>query len=130
MSQLTRDNHIDLAVFTVDRASAYGCGAASYGKLRTLFPSYERRTWLLHDEAHRERTQLLVAGVLGDWCDANRRFTTTCTLVPLSTPAEGDAAIVTFPSQSAITFLRHAGVDIRPFGAGCHPQKPTTCRDH
>ncbi len=127
LSNLARRTRIDLAVFTVDRASAYGCGAALYGEVRTLFPAYERRTWLLHDEARRRRRQLLVVGVGADWCTSVSPLVSSCKLVPLVAPADGSAAIVSFPQQSAISLLRRLGFPVRRFGPGCHPRERRTC---
>lgn len=124
MSRLANAERTDLVVFIGDRASAYGCGAAAYGSVRTLYPEYERRTWLLHDEAERTRTRVLVFGVQPTFCDQVVAFVTSCRLSSLSTPEEGLAATTTFASQSALKFLQDAGVRIRPFGDDCEPAKP------
>ncbi len=70
MRGLARSTGIALVAFTLDPAAAYGCGAAAYGSIRTLYPHYERRTWLLHDEASRLRDRLLVWGVSDRFCEA------------------------------------------------------------
>ena len=127
MRGLARSTGIALVAFTDDRAAAYGCGAAAYGSIRTLFTPYERRTWLLHDEANRSRDGLLVWGVSHQFCEQVQHLSSSCALHAAVDPSDGLVAAVRFRPQSALTFLRAAGVGVRPFGPHCHPWEPTTC---
>ena len=42
-------------------------------------------------------------------------------------PGEPGVAVVRFRAQPAIEVLRRLGLQIRPFGPGCHPRQPSTC---
>ena len=101
-----------LAVFLVDRTPAYACGALAYGKLTTIFPSYERRTWILQEEAVRPRDALLLVDV-----DPEAACRRVALLEPgaLCGPVGAEMVVVRYRARSAIDFLRSLGVDVRRF---------------
>ncbi len=102
----------DLILFH-DRATAYACGAEDYGKLTTLFPPYDRRTWLLHQEEHHDRTKFLVAEAPSTFCvhALQTNAVTSCVLDPV-TPS---IAVVQTVPRSAIETWRRLGETVRPF---------------
>jgi hypothetical protein len=108
----TRRYGTDLILFH-DRATAYACGAEDYGKYTTLYPQYDRRTWLMHQEEHRNRTEFLVAEVPSTFCEHALRGTavTSCILDPV-TPT---IAVVHTAPRSAIETWRKLGETVRPF---------------
>ncbi len=101
-----------LVVFRAGRSYAYACGALGYGHLDTLYPRYERRTWRLVEEAARTRDRMLLFGADGATCrDFLVKGATQCALVSDALKT----AMVTFPPQSAVQFLRSVGGEVRPF---------------
>ena len=112
-----RRSDTDLAIFS-NRTYAYACGALAYGRLTTLFPPYERRTWLLTEEKSRVRDRVILAGV---------QEQATCNWVAQRVPGstcrigeEGNVA-VRFSSSSVIDFAELIGLEVRKFpGASPH----------
>jgi len=102
----------DLVIFAVHRTGAYGCGAISYDRLTTLFPPYDRRTWLLLGEAHRTRDRLLLVDV---------EPSPTCRLVRTRVPgarcqaAGSNGVLVSDGPGSSIDFARWVGIPVRAF---------------
>jgi hypothetical protein len=111
VADLARRENVELAIFRGERVSAYACGALSYGKVETLFPFYERRTWLLHREAVRPRSAFLAFGVDAAWCQQARAVVLSCTVDPQS---EALAVVRTKPAP-AIETWRRLGEPVRPF---------------
>ena len=82
-----------------DRALAYGCGALAYGRMDTLEPDYERRTWRLYDELHRTRTAAVLWGVKRDYCGYTRWRVEQCKEL------QPGVVAVTFKRQSLLVLL-------------------------
>jgi len=106
---------VDLVVYRYDRTSAYGCGALEYGHLETLFPDYDRRTWLVHQEARVKRTAFVAVGVTRAWCaharaDADVRSCVFVHGVPT-------AAVVRMAPMPVLTLWRDLGERVRTFDA-------------
>jgi hypothetical protein len=99
-----------LVAFNDQRELAYACPSLGSGDVRMLFPSYERRTWLLEDEQKGSRDQMLVWTKGRASCGQFRRAA-SCALVGTS----GRLVHVTFPSESALDFLRSSGNTVRKF---------------
>lgn len=59
---LAASHDVEIVVERYDRTAAYGCDAVFGDALTTLFPEYERRTWLLEDAGRRRVDRLLVSG--------------------------------------------------------------------
>jgi len=66
--RIARATEVAVIVDRYDRTAAYACSARFGGGLSTLFPEYDRRTWLLETAEVREVGRLLVAGL--DGCPA------------------------------------------------------------
>jgi len=118
VTDVVRRQHVDLALYHVDRASAYGCGALQYGRFTALYPKYDRRTWLLHREAHTLRTVFLAVDVDAGWCAHARSVPGVlgCTMDAV-TPS---VAVVHTKPNSALTIWRRLGEDIRTFDDRAH----------
>ena len=110
LSDAARASRADLVVFRYDRTAAYACAAQPQVELNTLFPEYERRTWLLHEDNHVARTRFLVTEVDIAWCRAARAHV-QCTMdsrVP-------DVALIEMPAQPVVPVLRQLGLPVRSF---------------
>jgi hypothetical protein len=113
----TRRYNTDLILFH-DRATAYACGAEDYGKYTTLYPQYDRRTWLMHQEEHRKRTQFLVAEAPSTFCVHALAVNAvkSCVLDPVNP----SIAVVGTDPSSAIETWRKLGETVRPFNVNAH----------
>ena len=89
---------------------AYGCGVFLHGRLDTLYPYYERRTWRLYEESRRPRSELFLSG-LRNPCDALRGRFESCELVERSL----GLFRIGFKPRPAISVLRQLGLRVRPF---------------
>jgi hypothetical protein len=99
-----------------DRALAYGCGALAYGRMDTLEPDYERRTWRLYDELHRTRTAAVLWGVKRDYCGYARWRVERCEEL------QPGVVALTFQRQSVLVLLSSLEIPVRPFGPDCRPK--------
>lgn len=106
-----------LAVFLVDRVSAYACSAHSRVGLATLFPGYDRRTWRMHEENHRARARFLVLDTDENFCAAAGTRLRRCEMVP----GMERAVVVGVDPQPVVPVLAALGVEIRPFRGGPAP---------
>lgn len=111
IEQASKRYHVDIVVFRGDRIAAYACGALYYGQLETLYPAYDRRTWLMHREATIERTRFLVSDLDQSWCHNAAPYVVSCTYDPAD---PGVALVTTKPAPLLVTW-RHLGEIIRPF---------------
>src|SRR5437763_380972 len=100
-----------------DRALAYGCGALAYGRMDTLEPDYERRTWRLYDELHRTRTAAVLWGVKRDYCGYARWRVEQCKEL------QPGVVAVTFKRQSVLVLLSSLAIPVRPFVPDCEPKR-------
>ena len=102
----------DLVVFLAHRSLAYACGALAYGRITTLYPPYERRTWIIRDEARRQREVIVVPDVdVDSVCEAVlKRYP----LASCGVGAQG-ALVVRMESVSVVDFVRSIGVPVRKF---------------
>ncbi len=112
VADAVRRHSIDLVLYH-DRANAYACAAIDYAQFTTLYPEYDRRTWLMHREEHRDRTAFLVAESAPDFCAHTSTVSgvTGCTFDPI-TPSI--AIVLTVPG-SAIETWRRLGEHVRSF---------------
>jgi hypothetical protein len=129
VGSLARRESASLAVYLADDVAAYACGAIHYGRIVTLFPFFERRTWLLRSENRRQRDRMLLQGVSADFCTQVAAITTRCTIRRLPRRAQALGvqliAAVRFPPQTSIHFLDSAHIVVRPFGPHCAPTART-----
>jgi hypothetical protein len=128
-----------LVVYTADDVVTYACAALDYGRTVTLFPFFERRTWLLRHENQVQRDRMIVWGAARDFCAQVAPISTRCVITGVQppSPAVGPRfiAAVQFPRQTTIQFLDRARVFVRPFGRHCDPTvvdwwrstRPTQC---
>jgi hypothetical protein len=103
--------HTDLVVFRTEIRLPYACEALHYGKLRTLYPRFERRTWRLRDEDRRQRTRIVVGDADQSFCDQIHETVPDCATVP-GVPG---AVSIGFPRQPVVEFWRHLGEPVRHF---------------
>lgn len=109
--ELARQHDVDLVIYVHDRISPYLCGAELYGEVETLFPSYERRTWILEREAELRRGRLIFADADLEFCRNVEPWVPACTL--LSQPHR--LVLIEFPPESTISLLRRIGLAVRRF---------------
>jgi hypothetical protein len=112
LEEAARAARTDLVLFAVSPTRAYACDALSDGRLTTLHPPYERRTWLLLEEARRTRDRLLLTDVSPDEACARvqaRVPGATCT------PAASETVLVQLPPESSLAFASAYGLAVRPF---------------
>ena len=123
MSALADRTGISLAVFYEDRTSAYACASLDRS-LITLFPLYERRSWLLDRFATEEVEAMVVWDLPLNICqDPNwQAVTLTCEADP------SGAMVITTEPEPALDTIFDLGLPLRPFGDDCHPNDPDTCR--
>jgi hypothetical protein len=105
------EHNAGLVVHTADRGAAYACGAMMYGRVETLHPPVERRTWLLEQEAVIPRSTVVFAEVPSDFCARASSRGLQCE------PIRGDPmlAVVNMPPQPALPVIRQLGIEVRPF---------------
>ncbi|MGH9038870.1 MAG: hypothetical protein ACRDZ3_01430 [Acidimicrobiia bacterium] len=97
-----------LAVFLTDRIAAYAC-AGQWDEAVSLFPAYERRTWLLDGENRVPRSVFVVADAPPDWCRHLADSVRSC--APADLPG---TMVVRMDAQPALPVLAAAGVPVRP----------------
>jgi hypothetical protein len=111
IDQVATEHNAGLVVHTADRGAAYACGAMMYGRVETLHPPVERRTWLLEQEAVIPRSTVVFAEVPSDFCARASSRGLQCE------PIRGDPmlAVVNMPPQPALPVIRQLGIEVRPF---------------
>lgn len=109
VAEANQDN-VSLIAFNDQRELAYACPSIGSGGVRMLFPSYDRRTWLLEEEQKTTRDRMLV-WTRGRASCRQFRFAESCTLAGTS----GRLARVTFSPRPALDFLRQSGLAVRRF---------------
>lgn len=93
------------------RALNYGCAARLDGRLTTLHPPYERRTWLFLDEVRAPAGRILVAGVDSSFCRKVDGLCATCEPV-----APRRAEVLADCGQAPLLdVLQRGGLGIRRF---------------
>ena len=111
VGRLAESEGAPLAVWDREKTYAYACGALLYGKVQTLFPPYERRTWLLFAAQESRQGSLLYSGENTDVC---RPFTFHKIRCDLADEHQHEA-LIRFPGKSAIDALKLSGVIVRHF---------------
>jgi len=111
------DLDVPVVVFRYDRTGAYACGALAYDRQRTLFPAYDRRTWLLHDESTRRRTAFAFTEADGEVC---ARLPAEASAIVMC-DAGGRIGIVRGENLDVLSTWRAAGEDVREFE---QPERP------
>jgi hypothetical protein len=94
-----------------ERIHAYACQALHYGEHETLYPSYERRTWRLHEESRIARSAALLAHPRDSFCNERHPELKTCTHLYEKTPT----VLIEFEPQPLVPLLRKLGIEVRPF---------------
>ena len=112
IASAARSEGAGLVVFQGSRTLAYACGALADDRLTTLFPAYERRTWILRDEARRQRDTVLFPDA-----DPARLCGAVQARLPAASCQFGPAGtmVVRMPPTSAVELLRILGLPVRPF---------------
>jgi hypothetical protein len=105
--RLARSAHVAVVLDRYDRTATYGCGALlEPDGITTLFPEYDRRTWLLEAATHRS-----VRGVLASGFD-------DCPPVADATCEVADAAerlvLVTGRPRPITQWAKDLGLPVRP----------------
>jgi hypothetical protein len=102
----------DLVVFLAHRTLAYACGALEYDRIKTIYPHYERRTWVIREEARRRRDLILVPDV-----DVESVCATVLERIPGASCGTGAGGfmVVRMPPMSVVDFARSIGVPVRRF---------------
>ncbi|MGD9792780.1 MAG: hypothetical protein AB7V43_04800 [Acidimicrobiia bacterium] len=101
-------------VFLKERLFAYAC-AASWGDTdATLFPEYERRTWLLHEAERIDPGVVMFYGATESSCQQWISEIESCAVV-----GEGLDAVVVRPhaGRTLMQTLIDLGITVRPYGA-------------
>ncbi len=112
IERFAQERNAELVVFTRDPASAYACGALDYGRLQTLVPGYERRTWRLEEERSLARWSLLIADVSSDFCSRPEvERVGECSYDPVSE----SASLSLLQRQSSLQVIHTLGFPIRSF---------------
>ncbi|MGA8889958.1 MAG: hypothetical protein WB493_00220 [Anaeromyxobacteraceae bacterium] len=102
----------DLVLYLAHRTLAYTCGALAYGRVGTLYPLYERRTWIIREEADRKREVFVVPDV-----DAGSVCPVILARVPGSSCGTGTLGVMVVRSTpiSAVDLARALGVPVRRY---------------
>ena len=119
-----RDAETNIVAFPHDRTAAYACSAL-YPDLVTVFPQYERRTWVLEQLSTLNIDRMLLWGFGPDFCNERRTRKGFRDCKPL---ADDGAVMLEFKAPGpALAALRLIGHKPRPFGPGCNPNAIQTC---
>jgi hypothetical protein len=114
----------NIVAFPTEGTANYACPAL-YPELLTIFPSYERRYWVLEELSTVPRDRMIVWGGKPELCTKPRyqsRYK-SCKLL------QADQGLdLTFDPQPPLRILHRLGYRIRAFGPGCIPQQPWNCR--
>jgi hypothetical protein len=102
---------VGLVVFTGSKVNTYGCAALWYGRVETLFPVYDRRTWRMEDENTRFRARILLADRPATFCQSVKPEVGQCTIPSPEVPM----AMVASSIPSVIALLRSLGLGVRAF---------------
>lgn len=113
LGRLADDNDVSMVIFRYDRTSTYACGAEWYGHTSTLFPTYDRRTWIVDESIKDEQTRLMVNGVDSTWCTTITTVVDTCTLL-----SDGNTALITTSPRSTWATVTLLGIPTRPLHFG------------
>jgi hypothetical protein len=102
----------NLVVYLAHRTLAYTCGALAYGRVGTLYPLYERRTWIIREEANRKREVFVIPDV-----DASSVCPVVLFRIPGSSCGTGVLGVMVVRSApiSAVDLARAIGVPVRSF---------------
>jgi hypothetical protein len=101
-------HEVEIVVERYDRTAAYGCDAVFGDGLTTLFPEYERRTWLLEDAARRRVGRLLVSGF--EACPSPAPGASTCAVVDA-----GERLVLVRGEVRTVTrWVTDLGLPVRP----------------
>jgi len=103
LEELAERHAAPLVIHLADRPAAYGCGALLYGRVETLFPRYERRTWLLLQEQRARRGRVLFSEVTAGFCPGAAGLVKSCRIVSRAP----DVALVELsPPATPLRFVR------------------------
>jgi hypothetical protein len=113
----------NIIAFPEDGTANYACPAL-YPELLTIYPSYERRFWVLDELASQPTDRLILWGVSRDVC---KRRSARGKLKRCDVVEGGKALDLRFAPRPPLEVLRALGYRPRPFGPGCTPIDTRTC---
>ena len=113
----------DLVAIPTEGTATYAC-PAMYPELVTVFPSYERRYWILHDLASTQTRRMILWGKTEKFCRMRRvsELFTEC-----HGTASGRAVALAWKDKDPLQMLHALRYKVRPFGPGCKPKDTSTC---
>jgi hypothetical protein len=114
-----------IVIFLNDELSASFACHALHPDLVTAFPTYERRWWVLHYLMEHNATRMILWNAKRKHC---RSSAWRAALRECSATGVEQALAVSFAPAPPLRVLHALGVTARPFGDGCHPSQPATCR--
>jgi hypothetical protein len=110
LAALARRAGTDLLVFRFEVTDPYACNALFYGRIKTIVPVVDRRTWRVNDEERLPRHRVVVVDADQNWCDlAHQNLGLGCNA---NTGVLG-AVILDFPSQPILRLWRQLGEPVR-----------------
>lgn len=121
IARLAQGTHAHSVLFESNgqRTLNYGCGAYLDGRLTTIHPPYERRTWLFLDKVHSPTGRVLVLGVEGSFCHKVEGLCAMCGALAnprAPVPADAHGAMVADCGETPLLdVLRRGDVGVRPF---------------
>jgi hypothetical protein len=113
----------EIVAFPTQGTANYACPAL-YPELVTVFPSYERRYWILNQLAQTTQGRMILWGKGEKFCRTGlaRELFTQC-----QPAASGHALAVAWEKRDPLQVLRALRYKVRPFGPGCSPKDTRTC---
>lgn len=94
-----------------ERPLDYGCAARLYGRLTTLHPRYERRTWLFLDKVRSPTGRVLVIGAGDSFC---RKVEGLCATCGPAAPARAEM-LADCGQAPLLKVLERGDLGLRPF---------------
>lgn len=112
---IAAEQNVKLVIFDTYMYAApldYGCVEVFGNELRSVFPAFERRTWLLHEEGVTKRTRFLFYGFVYPLLASANAMGATIINVPLDPLAH---VVVTPQPISAVELLSSLGMRLKRY---------------